>query len=61
MTTTRHSAVKRTGRYHLVLREQPAPGFIEGTECNHPGRTERRRLLRELKHKQRLAIAAIGR
>ncbi len=61
MTTTRPTAAKRTGKYHTELREQPVPGFVEGTESAYPARTERRRLLRDLKHKRALALAKLGR
>jgi hypothetical protein len=38
------------------MREGIAPGFIPGTECTYPSRTDKRRLIRAAKHKAALQM-----
>jgi hypothetical protein len=38
------------------LREGPIPGFIPGTECTYPSRTDKRRLKRAAKHRAALQM-----
>jgi hypothetical protein len=44
-----------------AIREGAVPCIIPGTETTYPGRTERRRLARERKHRGMLALAKMKR